>query len=100
MGAEDAPVENFVKLTEEHRRDRVRRIDAGDETAQIKFVRPAPVQAKQAPQSGGYSRGQSGGAAPARNGGGAPAAGAKRSYDPGGYGGGNKQQRTSSYSSG
>mmetsp|Transcript_101547 Transcript_101547/g.206193 ORF Transcript_101547/g.206193 Transcript_101547/m.206193 type:complete len:917 (+) Transcript_101547:51-2801(+) len=83
MQAEDTPLENFVKLTEEHRRERQRRIDAGDETAQIKFQRPAPVQAKQ------------GGAPPSRNGG-PPAAGVKRPYQqsaPAAYGG-DKQART------
>merc|ERR1711979_133137 len=38
---EDTQQEQFVKLAENHRRDRVRRVDAGDETAQIKFPRPA-----------------------------------------------------------
>ena len=36
--AEDTPVENFVKLTEEHRRERQRRIDAGDETAKLCYI--------------------------------------------------------------
>jgi len=39
----DTPMDNFVKLTEDHRRDRQRRLDAGDETAQLKFTRPAPA---------------------------------------------------------
>jgi len=34
-------LEIFVKLTEEHRRERQRRIDAGDETARLKFMPPA-----------------------------------------------------------
>jgi len=35
----------FVKLTEEHRRERQRRIDAGDETARLKFTPPPkPVE--------------------------------------------------------
>merc|ERR1719198_2167583 len=37
--SEDTPMENFVKLTEEHRRERDRRLDAGDETAKLKFAR-------------------------------------------------------------
>lgn len=36
---EDTSVQAFVKFTEEHRRDRVRRADAGDETAVLKFKR-------------------------------------------------------------
>mmetsp|Transcript_55488 Transcript_55488/g.162098 ORF Transcript_55488/g.162098 Transcript_55488/m.162098 type:complete len:831 (-) Transcript_55488:87-2579(-) len=40
---EDTPMDNFVKLTEDHRRDRQRRLDAGDETALLKFTRPAPA---------------------------------------------------------
>lgn len=39
----DTPMDNFVKLTEDHRRDRQRRLDAGDETALLKFSRPAPA---------------------------------------------------------
>jgi len=31
----------FLKLTEESRRERQRRLDAGDETARLKFVLPA-----------------------------------------------------------
>lgn len=39
--AEDGcPIEMFVKLTEDNRRERQRRIDAGDETARLKFTRP------------------------------------------------------------
>jgi len=36
---EDAPHELFVRLTEEDRRERERRVDAGDETARLKFSR-------------------------------------------------------------
>mmetsp|Transcript_80078 Transcript_80078/g.259411 ORF Transcript_80078/g.259411 Transcript_80078/m.259411 type:complete len:319 (+) Transcript_80078:3-959(+) len=42
--ADDTPMENFVKLTEDHRRERQRRIDAGDETAALKFQKPPPRQ--------------------------------------------------------
>merc|ERR1719353_2305529 len=35
----------FVKLTEEHRRERQRRIDAGDETARLKIEPPKPAPA-------------------------------------------------------
>jgi len=38
-------LDSFVKLTEEHRRERQRRIDAGDETARLKFVTPAEPKA-------------------------------------------------------
>lgn len=37
----DTPFVQFVKLTEENRRERQRRIDAGDETAKLKITRPA-----------------------------------------------------------
>lgn len=54
--SEDSPLTNFVKLTEEHRRDRQRRVDAGDETAELKFVKtlmqssaPAGAQGWQRP---------------------------------------------------
>jgi len=40
---EDTPHDGFVKLVEEDRRERQRRIDAGDETAKLKFSRPAPA---------------------------------------------------------
>merc|ERR1719460_601709 len=39
---EDTQHAKFVKLAEEHRRDRARRVDAGDETAQLKFKKPTP----------------------------------------------------------
>jgi hypothetical protein len=55
---EDTPVKNFVQMAEHHRRDRQRRVDAGDETALLKFTRQAPQQPagapRQAPQ-GGYA---------------------------------------------
>jgi len=49
--SDDTPMDNFVKLTEDHRRDRMRRLDAGDETAALKFARPAP--SAPAPQRSG-----------------------------------------------
>lgn len=49
----DTPLENFVKMTEEHRRERQRRIDAGDETAKLKFVRGAPSAQGGRPQPPG-----------------------------------------------
>merc|ERR1712039_16103 len=36
-----APVDNFIKLTEDQRRDRLRRIDAGEESAILKFIKTA-----------------------------------------------------------
>jgi len=36
----------FVKLTEEKRRERQRRIDAGDETARLKFTPAAATGGK------------------------------------------------------
>lgn len=41
---EDEAIANFVKQTEEHRRDRQRRVDAGDETALLKFVKERPAR--------------------------------------------------------
>lgn len=51
--ADDASADTFVKVTEEHRRERQRRMDAGDETAQLKFSRPGPPQNKQQPAGRG-----------------------------------------------
>merc|ERR1719401_913137 len=45
-------MDNFVRLTEDLRRERNLRIDAGDETAVLKFQRPQN-------QKGGYSNQQS-----------------------------------------
>merc|ERR1719221_686410 len=42
--SEDTSLDMFVKLTEEGRRARQRRIDAGDETARLKFERSAMQQ--------------------------------------------------------
>jgi len=66
--AEDTAVETFVKLTEDHRRERERRVDAGDETAELKFKKPvaqgAPWQDKG--NSKGYGKGGKPAAAPTR----------------------------------
>ena len=44
--SEDSPLENFIRLTEDARRDRHLRIDSGDETALLKFQRtPSPAPA-------------------------------------------------------
>lgn len=60
--SEDTPYDNFVKLSEDHRRDRQRRIDAGDETASLKFQRPSAQPPRQPPQG---ANGQRAAAAPA-----------------------------------
>jgi len=44
--AEDTAFAQFVKFTEEHRRERQRRMDAGDETAELKFPRTAAPAAR------------------------------------------------------
>eukprot|EP00927_Polykrikos_kofoidii_P033428 TRINITY_DN2825_c0_g1_i1.p1 TRINITY_DN2825_c0_g1~~TRINITY_DN2825_c0_g1_i1.p1 ORF type:complete len:1063 (-),score=218.89 TRINITY_DN2825_c0_g1_i1:193-3357(-) len=39
----DEPLDKFMRVTEEHRRERQRCIDAGDETARLKFSKPASL---------------------------------------------------------
>jgi len=111
--SEDTPFENFVKLTEDHRRERQRRMDAGDETAQLKFTKPSPPPPKQGqqgqrPQAPSYppsgSRPQAGGSygAPRYPSYGANSGGAqKRPYTPApaAYNA-NKAPRTQSYHGG
>lgn len=64
QSAEAEGFDTFVKLTEEARRERTRRLDAGDETAKLNFTRPEvlpppgkgvplPPQQALAPQKGG-----------------------------------------------
>jgi len=48
---DDTPITNFVKLTEDHRRERQRRLDAGDETAELKFPRNHPQPPPRGPPS-------------------------------------------------
>eukprot|EP00448_Togula_jolla_P013591 CAMPEP_0170587024 /NCGR_PEP_ID=MMETSP0224-20130122/10062_1 /TAXON_ID=285029 /ORGANISM="Togula jolla, Strain CCCM 725" /LENGTH=887 /DNA_ID=CAMNT_0010910619 /DNA_START=32 /DNA_END=2692 /DNA_ORIENTATION=- len=50
----DPPNDHFVKLAEENRRERQRRLDAGDETAKLKFsvLAAAPTPAVQQPLGG------------------------------------------------
>merc|ERR1712194_81482 len=43
---EDEAHSNFVKAVEEHRRDRERRSEAGDETAKLKFGRTTQLASK------------------------------------------------------
>jgi len=45
---DDVPFGEFLKLAEEHRRNRGYRVDAGDESAILKFTRPAPAAPKPA----------------------------------------------------
>jgi len=103
--AEDTPMDTFAKLTEDHRRERERRVDAGDETAQLKFNRPAPPASRPAEKGGSgkgsYSSGKGGGNSYGGNSYGSSSQGAqKRTYAPAAapsYS--NKQPRTG-YSSG
>merc|ERR1719444_19235 len=54
--SDDTPMENFIRLTEDHRRERLRRIDAGDETAALNMQKPMPRsdQASQPTSSRGH----------------------------------------------
>mmetsp|Transcript_49219 Transcript_49219/g.138973 ORF Transcript_49219/g.138973 Transcript_49219/m.138973 type:complete len:854 (-) Transcript_49219:210-2771(-) len=45
--ADDKTIAHFCQLTENHRRERARRFDAGDESAQLKFPRSSPAAPKQ-----------------------------------------------------
>lgn len=47
--SDDTPLVNFVRLTEEHRRQRQRRLDAGDESADLKFPRAVAAQPPRQP---------------------------------------------------
>merc|ERR1712217_1004358 len=39
---EDAPIDKLLRQTEQHRRERQQCVDAGDESAQLKFKKPEP----------------------------------------------------------
>lgn len=65
----DAALDKFIRLTEEHRRDRQRCVDAGDETANLKFDRP-PVNPPSVRQGGGGYQGNQGGGYRGNQGGG------------------------------
>ena len=46
--SDDTPFENFVRLTEDYRRDRLRKLDAGDQTAALRLQKPqAPPTTRQ-----------------------------------------------------
>mmetsp|Transcript_47979 Transcript_47979/g.133820 ORF Transcript_47979/g.133820 Transcript_47979/m.133820 type:complete len:898 (-) Transcript_47979:97-2790(-) len=51
---DDTPFDLFLRLTEEHRRDRIRRVDAGDESAELNFKGP-PAPARPPPTAGARS---------------------------------------------
>lgn len=65
---DDCLVLNFVKLAEDHRRERQRRLDAGDETADLKFPRHSSPQPPKGgpPGKGSFAKGagKSGGRPP------------------------------------
>ncbi|CAJ1406374.1 unnamed protein product [Effrenium voratum] len=50
--SEDTPLENFLRLTEDARRLRLRRLDAGED-GQLKLVRPAPRFEERGDRKGG-----------------------------------------------
>ncbi|CAE7804204.1 Ddx20 [Symbiodinium sp. CCMP2456] len=78
---EDTPLERFVKLTEDNRRERQRRIDAGDETARLKFSRPQAQRGNDRSEGkGGYGKGGKG--SYGGGGGGSGYGGQKRPYTP------------------
>eukprot|EP00929_Paragymnodinium_shiwhaense_P096429 TRINITY_DN5800_c3_g1_i1.p1 TRINITY_DN5800_c3_g1~~TRINITY_DN5800_c3_g1_i1.p1 ORF type:complete len:1069 (+),score=364.52 TRINITY_DN5800_c3_g1_i1:57-3209(+) len=55
---EDEPFDKFLRLTEEHRRERQRCIDAGDETARLTFQKPT-LQSRDQARGGGRNSGGS-----------------------------------------
>jgi hypothetical protein len=63
---DDVPLDRFMRLTEDNRRERQRCIDAGDETANLKFERPN-VQPPAPRDKGGKGRDR-GGPPPSRGG--------------------------------
>merc|ERR1712187_863991 len=60
---EDTPLDKFLRDTENHRRERQQCVDAGDESALLKFQKPPPAPRGGAgAQRGGYqSRSGAGG---------------------------------------
>jgi len=57
---EDAPIDKILRQTEKHRRDRQQCVDAGDESAMLKFTKPEPKWGGGAGR-GGYQGRTSGG---------------------------------------
>lgn len=64
--SDDTAFSEFIKFAEEGRRDRQRRVDAGDESALIKFTKPAPAAPTNPPNGapGGVKRPAPAGAPP------------------------------------
>merc|ERR1712176_327644 len=58
---QDEPLDKFLRYTEEHRRERERCVDARDETAMLKFTRPAPPPPREMHGSVGHQGRSSGG---------------------------------------
>merc|ERR1712039_1127477 len=56
---EDAPIDKLLRQTEQHRRERQQCVDAGDESASLKFTKPAPKY--QGGRGGGGYQGRSSG---------------------------------------
>jgi len=76
--SDDTPLDNFMRLTEDYRRERQLRIESGDEAAQLKFQRPS------APAAAGFQgNGAQGGKGASSKG--APAAQGKGGYAKGGH---------------
>lgn len=60
--SEEKPFSHFVRYAEEHRRERQRRSDAGDETAAVRFLRqPMPPSRQPPAHISGYTRAGAGG---------------------------------------
>jgi len=95
---EETPVAQFVKLTEDHRRDRQRRLDAGDETAELKFPRNAPPPARQPDSRATWQQHRGSAVSHGGKGGPAPRQAASH-YSGGGGGGGYRGGNGSHYSS-
>jgi len=60
---EETPLDRFVKATEQDRRDRQQRADAGDETAKLRLIRPPsshgqgrPIHGSRGGRGGGFAR--------------------------------------------
>jgi len=102
--AEDTNFAQFMKVTEDHRRERERRVDAGDETAKLKFARPPPPPRQPNPPPPRQSTMNSGGRESSRYGVGS---GGRSGYSSSSYGNSQnsahkrpyQHQQTSSYGS-
>eukprot|EP00930_Biecheleria_cincta_P087647 TRINITY_DN7687_c0_g1_i1.p1 TRINITY_DN7687_c0_g1~~TRINITY_DN7687_c0_g1_i1.p1 ORF type:complete len:1093 (+),score=298.96 TRINITY_DN7687_c0_g1_i1:83-3361(+) len=58
--SDDTPLENFLKLTEDHRRARLRKLDAGDESGTLRLIKPHQQQHQRGGNQGGYRSHQKG----------------------------------------